>query len=391
MREALALFRDAATRDELGLGNIRDAIADALFPGVSIIQTRLRYFLFIPWLFRELEDKASVHASQVRKHSRGSEISLIEALVEGSDGQGVIGRRSRAHLQRLPSSIYWLALREWGIFEPDWSLDEYYQKWSLLRDPTYRELQPDDRGIRAERFRTWHPLLPQPPCENWIKDAAFELTRGEAEFLKERVRVACRGSLLAHAVELEPSDRPTLEVGAPWETFHGVPPDLRATLRVARKFSSLMQGAALLYNVLLARKSEAYAERAAAHESSFRDWWTASAEESVTTWPLEELWAFCSTRVNVAVPTREFIVSWQRLAHEFGEETLNAPPAHQLIQERERRLKGARSRFVNPWALEKWGGSSGIGAMVFRWPTVRRMLADLYAGLDRRDALSARA
>lgn len=39
----LALGRVKESRDELGIGGIRDSIADQLFPGTSTIQTRLRY------------------------------------------------------------------------------------------------------------------------------------------------------------------------------------------------------------------------------------------------------------------------------------------------------------------------------------------------------------
>jgi hypothetical protein len=53
----LALFQGRESRDELGLGAIRDSITDHLFPGTSTIQTRLRYMLFIPWLFRMLEGR----------------------------------------------------------------------------------------------------------------------------------------------------------------------------------------------------------------------------------------------------------------------------------------------------------------------------------------------
>ena len=51
----MALFQERETRDELGLGSIRDSISDHLFPRTSTIQTRLRYMLFIPWLFQMLE------------------------------------------------------------------------------------------------------------------------------------------------------------------------------------------------------------------------------------------------------------------------------------------------------------------------------------------------
>lgn len=45
--DVVDLFRVQDTRDELGIGTVRDALADALFPGISTIQTRDRYLLFI--------------------------------------------------------------------------------------------------------------------------------------------------------------------------------------------------------------------------------------------------------------------------------------------------------------------------------------------------------
>ena len=52
MLEVVELFKEEDTVDELGIGSIRDALADSLFPGTSVLQTRLRYVLFIPWLMQ---------------------------------------------------------------------------------------------------------------------------------------------------------------------------------------------------------------------------------------------------------------------------------------------------------------------------------------------------
>jgi Family of unknown function (DUF6361) len=52
MLEVIDLFNEEGTVDELGIGSIRDALADALFPGTSVLHTRLRYVLFIPWLLQ---------------------------------------------------------------------------------------------------------------------------------------------------------------------------------------------------------------------------------------------------------------------------------------------------------------------------------------------------
>ena len=40
--ELVSALNEPGTLDELGIGSIRDTIADALFPGTSTIQTRAR-------------------------------------------------------------------------------------------------------------------------------------------------------------------------------------------------------------------------------------------------------------------------------------------------------------------------------------------------------------
>ncbi len=55
MHQVIDLFREKGTLDELGIGAIRDALSDLLFPGTSTIQTRPRYFLLVPWAFLRLE------------------------------------------------------------------------------------------------------------------------------------------------------------------------------------------------------------------------------------------------------------------------------------------------------------------------------------------------
>lgn len=101
------LFGSEDSRDELGLGSIRDALADLLFPATSTIQTRLRYMLLAPWIYKKaLKDRPPA----VRKdYARALEIRLIEALVRGGETSGVIGSTVREKLKRLPSDVYWAA------------------------------------------------------------------------------------------------------------------------------------------------------------------------------------------------------------------------------------------------------------------------------------------
>jgi hypothetical protein len=114
MRDVVRLFKETETRDELGLGTIRDAFADYFFPGTSTIQTRIRYMLFVPWIYRVLEEQR-VPPSQIVQRARKRETQLIQALLRGGEATGVIGRRSKARLKRLPSNIYWAGLKAWVV------------------------------------------------------------------------------------------------------------------------------------------------------------------------------------------------------------------------------------------------------------------------------------
>jgi len=101
----LALFQEKESRDELGLGGIRDSFADRLFPGTSTIQTRLRYMLFVPWMYRALEEKRTSPGEFARRADT-AERDLIDTMRNVDDREaGVFGGRSGRQLKRLPSSV----------------------------------------------------------------------------------------------------------------------------------------------------------------------------------------------------------------------------------------------------------------------------------------------
>lgn len=50
VREVVQLFAQKETQDELGGRRIVGGVADTLFPGTSVLHSRARYLLFIPWL-----------------------------------------------------------------------------------------------------------------------------------------------------------------------------------------------------------------------------------------------------------------------------------------------------------------------------------------------------
>src|SRR5690606_18392309 len=124
--EAIDRFKESDTRDELGLGTIRDAFADMFFPGTSTLQTRARYFLFVPWIYGELEARR-VGSDRIASRARQAEIKLVQALKDAGEDAGILGKLAGASLKRLPSSVYWLGLGAWKIRQFVGSQDDYHR------------------------------------------------------------------------------------------------------------------------------------------------------------------------------------------------------------------------------------------------------------------------
>src|SRR5262245_12038574 len=126
MLDAIEMFRERGTRDELGLSTIRDGFSDLMFPGTGSLQRRARYFFFIPWMFQTLEAEG-VKSADIAKRVKFFEVKLINALAGSSDTEGTIGIQKRGGLQRFPSSIYWNGLRRLGIRLCEGTQDRYYR------------------------------------------------------------------------------------------------------------------------------------------------------------------------------------------------------------------------------------------------------------------------
>ena len=117
-REIVRMFSQPESRDELGLGQIRDALSDTLFPGTSVLLTRARYLLFVPWFYRE-GARLRRQGSQLSSWVDTQERRLIGALRNGGDSSGLIGGVVGEQVQNLPSTIYWNSLRRFGILRHD--------------------------------------------------------------------------------------------------------------------------------------------------------------------------------------------------------------------------------------------------------------------------------
>lgn len=383
--DTLSLFSESGTVDEIGVGVVRDAIADLLFPGTSTLQTRAKYFLFIPWIYRRHEERGT-NSADIEKAARKDEIALIDALLASDDKDGVIGKLSRATLQRLPSAVYWQGLAIWRVRLADASQDQYHRSldhfYRLRREPRERT---EGEATSAPRHN-WHPGLPAIP-EDFPKKASLRLSAGEAVFLQERIFAGASGTLLAFLADSALDGDP---VNFTWEStlVGSAPRGLREQVEHARAFSEVIHGAALLYNFLLAelKDDSALIDR---YSDWLSDWETLieSRRGELEAWDRSKFWDLVSSK-NPSVPlgARTFIDAWSTLALTRGvpKSLRTHEQAHRLVQERERFLKKGLARVDNRRALDLWKGDSMAGQLDFRWGVAQRILNDIFAGL--RDA-----
>ena len=344
---------ESEARDELGLGAIRDGFSDLLFPGTSTVQTRLRYFIFLPHIFRSLDLKSRDR----RKRLRDGEVALMErlkSLPKTADTTNLIGAEAGAKLKRMPSSVYWSGLGAWGI------------RTAGLERAGIGEVL--DR--MAEGEQCWEEL----PVVADDDQHGFTLTLDEAAWIKDRCsiiekRATLLGFLMSHT-----------ERARHIETLDGVasldlPVHMRRQLEHALAFSTTMYGASLLYNLMLAEHFN--------HEK--RDHYAAELE----TWRRQPISGLATSADRLVAPlmgqgsiafrpndrTSAFVNQWIAIMRDPA-----SKQARRLIADRELQTKGkSRARLLFVPEDYHWNGQSGAARLDFRWTRARQYLQDLAA------------
>jgi hypothetical protein len=374
VREALAALDQPGTIDPLGFGAVRDAFSDLLFPGISTVQTRARYFLFVPWIYQQL-DRDRVSPSEGLAVARERERDLIEATIHGSAGEtGVIGIRSARQTVQLPSQIYWGGLQTWGI-----------RRFQGTRRDYVASLE-QRRRAGAGSSKAWHPGIEEidaPPT--MLEGVDLTLLPEEADFLRSRVLSAADGTYLALLIR----DGVEGDLGdAPWTgpVAMEAPPELARVLRHARLFSLVSWGAGLVYNVHLDRQYVSDGEGGFdGRPADILDEWIAAMEAEhaeLATWrnDREEFWSTV-TRVNPrADRIRPFVDEWLTTATDDPAGVLQNPQVTRLLRDREAAIKGPRARLSNRQARETSSGTQGMDQMMFRWAQVSAIVGDILSG-----------
>lgn len=386
MHEFIKAISDQDTRDELGIGSVRDAFSNLFFPGTTTIQTRVKYMLFVPWIYQIIEEEG-LEGKKAAIKAREMEISLINTLKEAGEDQGLIGREAGDKLQRTPAEIYWTGMKEWDILKFNGSRKDYHNyltKYYYIS--SHKEYDDDNNPINDSLNQIWDPGLVEIP-DDFPEKASFKLTFAEATYLYEKIKKNCSDTLLAEFLDIELDDP-----GFIWDHsyFIHLNDDLRKEIRHAQYFAEIIQGANLLYNLMLAEEDEnLYNQKEEEYRDKFNQWKNniKMSIDEIEMWDLNEFWSICRSSGNIPVTTVNFVNRWIDFitSEKHFSEMPDSKKVRGLIYNRELNIKGKRARLQNPRYLQMWGGSSNVNKLDYRWPTVKTHIRDIKEAINRGD------
>lgn len=394
----LASQKENGTIDEFGIGTIRDAIADQLFPPLNTLQTRAKYFLFIPWISREIE-AGSMQPEKLPTELASRERRLIKALLAGEtdDVKGLIGRESNDALKRLPSSVYWSGLRRLGIYLGEGSLAEYLRGIGEIRArKRARQLEESDK-ISGGDGSSWDYGLP-PADAGFLTESRLSLDRTQADYLREKTLAMTTQSGMPCLMQWLIDSPPPAEIlesnRAFWDLLSdpklGLPIRLQDDCRHAGHFSQAVKGLTALYYYLLARKRESRGKgSASAHLEALTSWCAevGAMASSMQSWhqdfDLFQIWVKqANPRLNGDLA---FVRCWldvlASLHFRPSVETLITTELEVMLTKREHARKKALARLSFPGPLDRWNPDSRANHLGYRWSTARQFVADVHAGL----------
>jgi hypothetical protein len=175
-------------RDEIGFLLIHQRYADRFFPGTSVLHTRLRYVLFVPWMYEALQRET--RARSVQRSVERAEVHLAGRLLKAGE-DGVIGaRRYPEKSNQPPSLIYWTALGAWGLLGPTRDGEHLPTRSRIhasLSSATRTAL--DDDGVPLNpNYLPFDRLMPEAPDDfGGDGELTFVLLSEEKEYLRKRL------------------------------------------------------------------------------------------------------------------------------------------------------------------------------------------------------------
>ena len=174
-------------RDEIGFLLLHGGYANRFFPGTSVLHTRLRYVLFIPWMYQDLARDGG-HGGIAQR------VTVTETSLAGRlrDLDGTIGKRSYPEpTSQPPTFVYWTALGTWGFLRrrPDGTWPTKSQLHRMIERHGVVSRLTDDDGHYLDDVPDSFIHTPPAPKEWHDRNStlSFRMTQEEIAFVRRQL------------------------------------------------------------------------------------------------------------------------------------------------------------------------------------------------------------
>ena len=367
----LKLLGTQTALDELGIGVIRDGYADILFPGISTIQTRAKYFVLIPYLFQKAAELNLQSGAQVRKWLIAAEDKLVQTLADNSDDSenGIIGKRAlgqKRTVKMRPSGIYWNGLRTFEILRGTGVSLTAACSMIAASSKMKAELTvvTDGETFDDQEAASYNSILFSPisPENNFEKAATILLTKKEAEFLAYKISQSAltKNTLLDFLIKNK----------LDCNSFDDIPENvlpkmLQRDYRLARDFSDFIIGAHIRYNVIFSEYQD----------DEMTDEWNQWRNAFITrTFSLDDI----LSRISCNDLTERFCREFLALVYQNDVNAID-----ELIVHREKQIKGDRAKLRKPTEYRyNYDRPIHFYRLDFRFGTAKTIIHDIITGLE---------
>lgn len=386
----LDLLRPEGQVDELGIGTLRDSLANRLFPGISTIQTRAKYFFIIPYIlwdflkFPPSERKKKRPTVYLEEQEYEVMWDLADAYKQ-EEGHGVIGiskrREFREKIARRPSEIYWNGLNMMKCIDSrGLSANAFLNRANRINAETLvhaiaEEGHGDDQDAGFENY--FNLKVPYEP--NWQNGLNLNLNINEASFLKDSM-TDLQDSVLALVMQ----DESAYEIFSTATSFVNfaklcikltMSDQLKKDIILAHDFAIMMEGAHIAYNQELQKQffgKDVF-------QSDWESWYNELDHTMIdrSGFSVDELFFLAPT---VRPRTRYFITYWAKL---IQADVFDGTLKQSLIREQEWYAKGKKARLkFNRKDDVQANKRIGLSLLEFRYGNAKIIVRDIKKGLN---------
>ena len=368
--QVLKMTSESVALDELGIGRIRDAFADRMFPGISTLQKHMKYFSLMPQLYRKATEKRYNRLSEVKAEIIRLERIMTKNLHDGSTdkrgitGSEMIGKSGNNYVKYDPAYIYNSGLQTFGILRSPQLYELIYSTSKALHNaPKVTKTDNEDTNDDADEKSGLFQFCSFPNVDyDFTQKCTLDLTVEDKDFIVDHIlnAEACQGTLLRYIV-----DNPDFAIADSFEQipFRHLPQEIGELQDLARRFADFIYMVHIRYNYIY---------------SQYQD-------EEMRIEFQEKLEEYRNSGTNIdkvlnAVSIRENSGKWfckevaERIAANDIEEDGGLD---QLIINRERRVKGNRRKIGNPAYIYNKRNRIHYYKLTYRWETVKTFAEEL--------------